>query len=419
MSLGLSLFGIITLNAQNTWNGTSTPTLTNGSVGIGTITPGEKLQVKNGNIRITENYLVKWEDGAGAVKSTIGLVNNGTTSNLNFQIPTNTGSKLSLYGIGNTEYFTFTNDGTFKTYGGYSKVLSQSINTANSNKVQFELLHKTNGEVELANRNGNLIFNSNLGAISAVSQDGFIFSTYQNGSPFTRLSVGSNGKIGIGTNPTANSLSIQDTQAVITLTSNGKLTNYGPYGSINTYQPAIKFKGGSNEYYVGQKMDINYKSEYFTISSGKFTNGGNIMLMNDKTFIGTINLSNSYNASVYLGKTYAESISIGNRLSADSKLSVDGKATFTEVEVKAFSNWPDYVFSNNYNLPSLDSVETYIKSNSHLPNVPSAKEVETNGINVGQMDAILLQKIEELTLYNIELSKQLANLKIQVENIKQ
>ncbi len=76
--------------------------------------------------------------------------------------------------------------------------------------------------------------------------------------------------------------------------------------------------------------------------------------------------------------------------------------------------WPDYVFSKNHKLHSLDSVEAFINKNSHLPNVPSAEEVGKNGIDVAKMDATLLQKIEEMTLYLIEINKKLG--KVEEEN---
>lgn len=69
-------------------------------------------------------------------------------------------------------------------------------------------------------------------------------------------------------------------------------------------------------------------------------------------------------------------------------------------------NWADYVFDKGYDLKPLSEVEKYVKENKHLPEVPSAKEVYSKGINVAQMDATLLKKIEELTLYVIELQKQ-------------
>jgi hypothetical protein len=85
-----------------------------------------------------------------------------------------------------------------------------------------------------------------------------------------------------------------------------------------------------------------------------------------------------------------------------------------EVLVKlpnANGTWPDYVFDNEYELPNLNSVESFIKINKHLPELPSATEVMENGINVGEMNALLLKKIEELTLYIIDQQKQIDELK--------
>jgi hypothetical protein len=93
------------------------------------------------------------------------------------------------------------------------------------------------------------------------------------------------------------------------------------------------------------------------------------------------------------------------------KLAVDGKMICTEVLVRLVSNWPDYVFSNSYKRPGLDEVEDFIKKNNHLPGIPSAKEIETNGISVGEMQKMQMEKIEELTLYIIDLKKEIEKLK--------
>jgi hypothetical protein len=74
--------------------------------------------------------------------------------------------------------------------------------------------------------------------------------------------------------------------------------------------------------------------------------------------------------------------------------------------VKLQTNWPDYVFEPEYKLPSLLELEQYIKANKHLPEVPSAEQVKENGLSVGEMNAILLMKVEELTLHLIELKRE-------------
>jgi hypothetical protein len=93
-----------------------------------------------------------------------------------------------------------------------------------------------------------------------------------------------------------------------------------------------------------------------------------------------------------------------------------------EVEVKLNaigSYWFDHVFEKDYKLMSLSELEQFIKTNKHLPEIPSEKEVKENGINLGEMQGKLLLKIEELTLYIIEQEKQLKELQKQINELKQ
>ncbi|CAD0000432.1 hypothetical protein FLAT13_00021 [Flavobacterium salmonis] len=88
-------------------------------------------------------------------------------------------------------------------------------------------------------------------------------------------------------------------------------------------------------------------------------------------------------------------------------MAVKGKFISDEIKVQTYANWPDFVFKKEYSLPSLKEVENYIQTNGHLPNIPSAADVSENGILLGEMNARLLQKIEELTLYTIEQQKKI------------
>jgi hypothetical protein len=100
---------------------------------------------------------------------------------------------------------------------------------------------------------------------------------------------------------------------------------------------------------------------------------------------------------------------------SDYKLAVAGKIIAEEVVVKLQSaGWPDYVFDQNYLLKPLLEVEQFVKTNKHLPGIPSASQVEEKGLSMGEMQNKLLQKIEELTLYIIEQQKQIDELKKQV-----
>jgi hypothetical protein len=98
-------------------------------------------------------------------------------------------------------------------------------------------------------------------------------------------------------------------------------------------------------------------------------------------------------------------VGVGTSDTKGYKFAVAGEAIFTKVVVKPTGSWPDYVFHANYRLRPLSEVEQYIKQYNHLPEVPSAEEVEKNGLDVGDNQAMLLKKIEELTLYVIEQNK--------------
>lgn len=89
-----------------------------------------------------------------------------------------------------------------------------------------------------------------------------------------------------------------------------------------------------------------------------------------------------------------------------------------KVALKSSANWADYVFADNYKLTPLNEVETYIQENKHLPGVPSAEEVVKDGLDLAKMDAKLLEKIEELTLYMIKMEKEIEQLKATNEHLQ-
>jgi len=99
-----------------------------------------------------------------------------------------------------------------------------------------------------------------------------------------------------------------------------------------------------------------------------------------------------------------------------SKLTVAGNITSREVKVTVDAG-ADFVFENDYNLPSLEAIDQFIKENKHLPEIASAEEMKKDGINLSEMNIKLLQKIEEMTLYMIEMKKE--NEEMKKENKKQ
>jgi hypothetical protein len=123
------------------------------------------------------------------------------------------------------------------------------------------------------------------------------------------------------------------------------------------------------------------------------------------------NVNTSYVAIGFTPGTYT----VPNKF----KLAVKGNIICEELRVQYAASWSDFVFDKSYKLKSLEEVESFIKENKHLPDVPSAEEVAKNGIESGKMDATLLQKIEELTLYMIEQKKQMDVQNAELKKLKE
>jgi hypothetical protein len=111
-------------------------------------------------------------------------------------------------------------------------------------------------------------------------------------------------------------------------------------------------------------------------------------------------------------------VGIGTTNPGSFKLAVQGKIWTQEVNVQMTNPGPDYVFETDYDLLSLTELETYINQNKHLPEVPSAKEMEKDGLNLKEMNLILLKKVEELTLHLIEAGKQLKSQNSTIDDLK-
>jgi len=112
------------------------------------------------------------------------------------------------------------------------------------------------------------------------------------------------------------------------------------------------------------------------------------------------------NGAVGIGLLNGESIPVG------SLLAVDGKITCEEVLVKLSQNWPDYVFAKDYQLTPLSEVKSYINEHQHLPGIPNAATIQDEGIELGEMQRKMMEKIEELTLYIISLEEKVQRLEL-------
>jgi hypothetical protein len=108
-------------------------------------------------------------------------------------------------------------------------------------------------------------------------------------------------------------------------------------------------------------------------------------------------------------------VGIGTSVLGAYKLAVAGTIGAKKVKVTQ-DGWADFVFDPEYHLPSLQSVSAFIKEHKHLPEIPSAKEVAADGLDLGEMNKKLLQKVEELTLYLIEMNEKVAKLEAKMQD---
>jgi hypothetical protein len=117
--------------------------------------------------------------------------------------------------------------------------------------------------------------------------------------------------------------------------------------------------------------------------------------------------------------SYTGNVAVGTAtVPSGYQMAIDGKLISEEVKVQLSGTWPDYVFAQGYDLPTLEEVEQHIKEKGHLVNIPSAAEVAANGIEIGHMNKLLLEKIEELTLYILEQEKKQKNLEKRIKTLE-
>ena len=187
---------------------------------------------------------------------------------------------------------------------------------------------------------------------------------------------------------------------------------------INTSSPSAKLHIKSSNT-IG--TPANFNNAYLKISDN--TNAQLALDPNQIYASGQLHIQTTGNNSMffYTNDTKRVMISGSGNLgigttSPSEKLEVNGTIRSKEVKVEA-SPWPDYVFEPDYDLQSLEELEQYIQKEKHLPEIPSAKEMEANGVQLGEMNMLLLKKIEELTIHLIEKEKQIEELTEKVSDL--
>lgn len=252
----------------------------------------------------------------------------------------------------------------------------------------------------------------------------------------TKLFIANNGNIGIGsTNPGAkldlyssgsntNVFLIRDNQNNLLSqlyedpSGNARFSLHdGSNGSnIMLYSKGVSYFNGGNigigtTNPVSNRLQVNANSDSevaLRLEVGKFSMGGNAIFRIDAPGIGGGRMFVGSNGNVGIGTASP---------CVDCKLDVKGKIRSEEVVV-AISNGPDYVFETDYELRSLEDTKDYIDENKHLPEIPSAKEMQENGIGVADMNMKLLKKIEELTLHLIQQNERMEKMEKELQALK-
>ncbi len=246
---------------------------------------------------------------------------------------------------------------------------------------------------------------------------------------------GSNGNIGIGTTNPTEKLQIEN--GIIKVRNNNS-NRFIWSRTDNTMAAGLAGDGGRKVFIVADNstrmtIDGNTGNVGIGISTPpsklhilNISNQNGFVVENSSTSMGGYGLTvnNTSTTNGYLLRLRSSAVDklivtgngdvgIGTTDTKGFKLGVNGRIAANEIKVATYPNWPDFVFENNYNLPTLKEVEQQITENGHLKNIPSAEEIKKDGFFLGEMDSKLLQKIEELMLYTIDQEK-----KLEIQNNK-
>ena len=230
-------------------------------------------------------------------------------------------------------------------------------------------------------------------------------------------SSGQIGVIGACTSNTPSSLAFWNYRGTTGWAESMRITSNGNVG-IGTTTPQGLLHVNGMSVFAGNSSNLDNRNN--TVSLNFLANTGQMVLGWNRTqadgetdFIanqgpGPVggfafynhNNSNSENQLLYIRGD--GNVAIGTSDPKGYKLAVNGSAIATSMTVKLNSAWPDYVFKKDYQLPSLQEVKAYIDQNQHLPEIPSEQQIAKEGLNLGEMNKLLMKKVEELTLYLIE-----------------
>lgn len=383
---------------------------TTGNVGVGTTSPTTPLDVA-GTVNISGNN----------EPSILQLDAHGSTSNI---------AKILFKNSGGTGDFKIAGDGgDVQWQGGGSRQLQMGAYhgivllgaRATTSDVSFEGGTGTDFNTKIRNTNP-----ASVGLI--VNGHGYQYADLQqwsNGDGTPLSVVNANGNFGIGTTSPAYKLDVRGTsgsairimdESGFNYITSGTRTGWGTGPLLSLLGGRLivddgSTDGGNSSIIRHAVNELNFYESDHPDYPGNFLvrqKGGNYALQVNQGTNGNILMLSDANNSGNVG--------IGTT-TPQSKLAVNGTITTTKLKVTQ-TGWADYVFEKNYKLPTLKEVEEFIKRNKHLPGIVSAREVEKEGLDVGENQAALLKKIEEMTLYMIDMKKQLDNQQKKIERLE-
>ncbi len=329
------------------------------NVGIGTTTPTASLEIVDAD-NAKNKLLIN--SGANTVGFSFSNIANYPT--LGF----NTRYLYNYMGNGFGGFFQFNPaDGAMKYWTSPTAGVAGAAFTAYNNPLIID----ANGDTRI---NGNVGINSgilaNVRFVVNSSSSSSLNSTFmlRNSAGDTLLKMQDNGRMGIGFNGSG-------------------------------YGRTLNIQGGAN-----------YYADATTFGGAVFPDGNhNLIIWSDNQGAGQ---------NVVLQPSWGQ-VTVGTYTpAAGYKVSVAGKIICTEARVQLQTSWPDYVFADDYQLPSLESVEKFVQQNKHLPNIPAAAEVEKQGFDLGDMNRKLLEKVEQLTLHLIAMEKEIKLAKAEIAELK-
>jgi len=383
------------------------------------ITMAQNRAVKSATTGVTVGYLTKWStlnssgndwiNNSSIFQATNGNIGIGTTSPTNI-LSFGGNSARTIWMERHTTANTAGNSLTIQAGG--PKALSTNINGG-------DLLLKSG--IATGTGTSNLIFYTSTKGASGTTDR----------TPTEKMRITGSGNVGIGTTNPQKKLHIVEKlsfNANVTL----RLDNFVYVGGVipddnpdnypppNTHSIWDIVNNSTNSslffnYGVAQNENPTTSTKLIITSDGEVGIGTTTPL-SKLGITGNASIGATYGAIVAptSGLIVEGNVGIGTTLTNNPnnyKLTVNGKILCEKIKVIADVPGADYVFDENYNLTSLNDLDSFITKNKHLPEVPSADEMKKNGIDLTDMNILLLKKVEELTLHLIEQNKQIEELK--------